>query len=360
MDVEDKLREQLSGASCLPWKGLLGIDRLIDLVVSQRSKTLTGVYLRLQCEDRDLLSRSGFVKLYEQWCRLSKEERDGILGWPLFRIWLDRVLEALPARGEGLVSRLGEFSRVLASFNDVDSEGVEIPGTTIRLLTTPDPMVRQALRSDIESYHAETENATNAEEEMLCAEVLSASMSRISRAWPEMHEIINRLVRYVVYVPHDRLRSVSGRDYPGIVYLGEPQDIGLGMDTVQLEELLVHECAHQILFTLDEIKPVIGESSRSYSLPWSGKSCNEFVYIHAYYVYATIVQYLLLRLASSQCDLSLGDRVGFIITGLIEAQDEVRTLPSLTCNGEQLIDAIDSALREIAMSSEVGESPHRN
>ena len=156
-------------------------------------------------------------------------------------------------------------------------------------------------------------------------EVCQTALSKVHGTWPELHDDLVTCIKRLVHVPDADFRSCSAARYAGVVFLSDNDD-----RLVEVEESLVREYAHQILYTVMELDPLLASpvSARSYRLPWSGSSRDLYGYFHAFYMYVILACYYA-RVATAEGVLRDGDEHAFcrgrqlqIVHGLILASDD--------------------------------------
>ncbi|SVJ79032.1 HEXXH motif domain [Klebsiella pneumoniae] len=120
------------------------------------------------------------------------------------------------------------------------------------------------------------------------AGLLGSALKNIETAWPELHAQIEECVRIFGYLPDAAFRSCSAARYSGIVYLGNMDE-----SLLDLEESIVHETGHQVLYQLGEMTRLTLPQTpleANYVLPWSGSRRDLFGFLHAHYIYALLVK----------------------------------------------------------------------
>jgi len=120
-------------------------------------------------------------------------------------------------------------------------------------------------------------------------ELLGFAMDNIGKAWPALKAQIVDVVKIIGYLPDATFRSCSAARYAGVTYLGN-KDEGV----LDIEESLVHEAGHQVLYRLAEVSPLVKEGTPQtldYKLPWSGSERDLFGFLHAFYIYVLLTKY---------------------------------------------------------------------
>ncbi len=118
-------------------------------------------------------------------------------------------------------------------------------------------------------------------------EVADVAIRRIESTWPVVGNQMHSYIRLLVHVPDGEFRSCSAARYSGLVFLTNADETLL-----DLEETLVHEWGHQVLYDAMELDPIVDDDgTRQFSLPWSGDARDLYGYFHAYYIYTILALY---------------------------------------------------------------------
>lgn len=181
-------------------------------------------------------------------------------------------------------------------------------------------------------------------------EVCETALSKIHGTWPELHDDLVTYIKRLVHVPDADFRSCSAVRYAGVVFLS-----GNDYSLVEVEESLVHEYGHQILYNVMEIDPLLVSptSPRPYRLPWSGSTRDLYGYFHAFYIYVILACYYA-RVATAEGVPRDADERAFchdrhlqIVHGLIIACDDFK--PELfTCAGKNLLQQLIHLVEQMA------------
>jgi HEXXH motif-containing protein len=122
----------------------------------------------------------------------------------------------------------------------------------------------------------------------LFREVACAALHRIESVWPELAQRFGDFVRVLVHIPDAGFRSASASRYRAVVFLSS-DDVTL----LELEESLVHEFGHQVLYRAMMLDPLLlADGTEEYVLPWSGSRRDFYGYFHAFYIYLLLAKYL--------------------------------------------------------------------
>lgn len=265
-----------------------------------------------------------------------------LLDDPVLAIWL-RFFSRAQARGQeaevtlhaaALASVLDDVERRLAG----DAEAY-VPGTAIAVeYRQLHDYVRAATPPSYDfTDQSVAEPASSPGHSLgLQADLLGYAIEHIGQAWPAMQAQIIEYVRIIGYLPAATFRSCSAARYSGIVYLGNMDD-----SVLDIEESLVHETGHQVLYRVGALsrltKPDVPQVA-NYVLPWSGSRRDLFGYLHAHFIYALLIKYFWRR---SQDDTRLSfecqQRAGLILAGSLQASRQLLLDPGLSEQGMAIV-----------------------
>ena len=173
----------------------------------------------------------------------------------------------------------------------------------------------------------------------LQADLVATAIETIGRIWPELRAEIESFVRIVGYLPDASFRSCSAARYTGTVYLGS-----MDGSLLDIEESLVHETGHQILYRIAELTPLTRPGTplaADYTLPWSGSQRDLFGFLHAFYIYALLVKYFWRRAADG--DRYASDarrRAVLILAGIRLAEPMLASAENLTGQAQAIVAAL--------------------
>lgn len=183
------------------------------------------------------------------------------------------------------------------------------------------------------------------------AEAADLAIRRIETVWPCVGAQMQNYIRLVVHVPDGDFRSCSAMRYSGVVFLAAEDPTILS-----LEESLVHEWGHQVLYDAMELDPIIeDDGSRTFTLPWSGAERDLYGYFHAYYVYTLLASYaarILKRPATyRRPEVRAARRLGReLLAGLVVAQADLEGTAerSFTEMGRSILAELEDSQRRIS------------
>lgn len=339
-----------AGATFLPVDRPSRTIRLLDFLFHFRQATLVALSAKLEHQDPRLSLDTNFEASIERFRKLPELTRRQFLEAPAVRCWLKattRLVAQVGAKkieGKSIHDHLLELDRLL----DAEGAGAALPNNT-RIPHTlinvaryeVDPLIRQFVppsyvfppervgrERDLESIYTLS----------FFRDVARAALDRIEECWPEAYGDILHYVRLIVHLRDGDFRSCSADRYAGVILL-TASDASL----IEVEESIVHEYGHQILYCLMELDHiVINDQSPVYRLPWSGSERDYYGYFHAFYIYTLLAMYYA-RLACTRPhhELEFG-RARFlsIMDGLRQAAPELAAAGRLTPCGQELLDGL--------------------
>ena len=179
------------------------------------------------------------------------------------------------------------------------------------------------------------------------ADVLHCALENIGTAWPDLHTQITECVRIFGYLPVATFRSCSAARYSGIVYLGNMDE-----SLLDLEESIVHEVGHQVLYQLGELTRLTVPGTpleANYVLPWSGSRRDLFGFLHAHYIYVLLMKYYWRRAKLNERDApECQGRAILILAGCMKAAKMLEGDSDLTEQGKAIADQLSEDLDELS------------
>ncbi|WP_248798260.1 aKG-HExxH-type peptide beta-hydroxylase [Pseudomonas sp. MWU13-2105] len=168
-------------------------------------------------------------------------------------------------------------------------------------------------------------------------DVVSVALSRIANTWPACYEQFRHLVKLICYLPDGTFRSCSAARYTGAILLSAKDH-----SILDIEESLVHETTHQLLYSLVEVCPIIDEqrvTERLFSLPWSGLPRDLPGYVHGFFAALAQVKYLERVRQRPAVEMQRAEeRMLGILRGLLKALPELEACDEFTPRGRTFMD----------------------
>jgi HEXXH motif-containing protein len=352
--------ELFNGATFLPNDEPVKLDALLEAVWRKRFTTFVTAALELEAAAPELCVSSGFSSAVFDVLGQPEAYRRKLVGDPAFLVWLGLTMVAVNKVLTGAARTERPLERVLAEFSSMRRRFDErsAPGAALRLQRT-DVLVQ---RFDVDlliarvtppSYEFPSTKNAKAELERVghslsfFRDVAGVALDRIETAWPECYSQIVRLVKALVYVPDATFRSCSASRYTGVVYLTAKDN-----SILDLEESIVHEAGHQLLYTIVELEPVSREDvdvDDQYTLPWSGQQRDFYGYFHAFYIYTLLAKYFERVAGRSEDEQRRAfDRMIFILDGLVRALPDFEGNEGFTPHGAELLENLGAEIEELA------------
>ncbi|NVZ29619.1 HEXXH motif domain-containing protein [Pseudomonas gingeri] len=176
------------------------------------------------------------------------------------------------------------------------------------------------------------------------SDVVNVALSRIAMTWPGCHEQFRHLVKLICYLPDGTFRSGSAARYSGTILLSA-KDHSL----LDVEESLVRETAHQLLYYIEEVSPVIDPQVAAqglYFLPWSNRPCALDEYFQAFFAQLMRAKYLeRVRQRPASEMQRAEEHLVFSLRGLGRALPELAGSRDFTPRGRTLLDNLAEDVR---------------
>jgi hypothetical protein len=320
-----------------------GTDELNDLrneVLQRRQAAFAALMLRLTAAEGDLANSAGAA--IAAFMELPRETRMVVVGDPAFAVWLHRATH-LEVRGLGQSGPevpplvLADFSDVLGRCLKRMNNNALRPGMPIEVLRYDvDPLVAEIAPPTYTFPTPELARELEAKTAYsldVFQSVAGAALLRIGRAWPELGALFPRFVRAIVHLPYADFRSASASRYAGLIFLTADD-----RTILEVEESLVHEWGHQVLYSAMELDPIVVDGERgNLSLPWSGARRDFYGYFHALFVYTLLLRYLE-QIDDRELDETdrIRERFGEILRGAVAALPDFRDDTRFTRRGREL------------------------
>ncbi|WP_225875036.1 aKG-HExxH-type peptide beta-hydroxylase [Pseudomonas bananamidigenes] len=296
---------------------------------------------------------SAFFQRAVELVLLPPREQASIINDPVFQIWAGQTFRLTNHCLVGKSDNTVELEKALLEFSDM-LDRVKERNTSVAAQSDPpvyrfdaDPLIMQATPP---SYEFPEDEATRKRLERggfssrFFADVVKIALLRIEHTWPACREQMKSLIKSICFVPDGTFRSCSASRYTGVILLASRDE-----SILDLEESLVHEATHQLLYHIVEVSDVVDPDASqepSFSLPWSGQKRDLYGYFHAFYVYIALVKYMeRVRSRSAEEMQRAQNRLLFILRGLIRALPDFQASADFTPHGRQLLDNLAAEVR---------------
>lgn len=363
----------LRGGTLLPDEGN-GLDDLIETVERIRFTTFVTVSMEILAAAPDVCERYGFSDQVMGAIEAPPEYRLELVTDPAFGAWLalaslatNQILTGVAENTHSLEESVQDFAGLLRQFDErrTSQQPNTMAGTRIRVQRFDiDPLIARVTPPSYTFPTDESEQRRLMESgysTAFFADVASTALSRIERTWPECHRYIARLVQILGYLPDADFRSCSASRYRGVVYIAARDN-----SILDLEESIVHEAGHQLLYTIVEAGAIIRADAEpgEYALPWSGQIRDFYGYFHAFYIYVLLAKYMKRVVGQSSAERTederrrADNRMRYIINGLVKAVNDFRDNNHFTPLGHELFGHLDRAVSDLAESAGHSRGPH--
>jgi hypothetical protein len=361
MDIGSSGQRELSvddlfqGTTFLPDSEPSRFEVLLEQVSRNRYTCFAALYTELfQLFPRAPQLAEFFEQAFNLIVPPTREQRL-IINDPVFQIWnllashhTNLVITKKAADTHELEKMLIEFPEMLARVKATDTARPNDYCPPVYRFNV-DPLVAIAAPP---SYEFPEDEATRKQLEHggysvnFFRDVVNIALLRIEHTWPACHEQFRKLVKSICYLPDGSFRSCSASRFTGIILISSRDD-----SILDLEESLVHEATHQLLYNIVEVCPVLNEEASREAvctLPWSGQKRDLYGYFHAFFVYIALVKYMgRVRSRSSRELLRAQKRLVFILQGLIKALPDFEASTDFTPQGRQLLENLIKEVRTL-------------
>ena len=342
-DLLTRLPPKAKVSKDLPWNSQERLDAVLAAVANVRCTNFAALQGELLALHPEICGRTDFLSVAGDAFCFPTTVRDQVFDHPVFRIWFANLLCELNLDFLGQAKAEGGVEMALAAFSPMlervqtDLSSGRRPQFASRDI---DPIIAERLPP---SYvMPEGEVALAAAVRMghplsFFQEVVNLALDRIMGTWPNVHDLIRRLVAIVLYLPDGNFRSCSASRYPGVVLISARDS-----SIVDLEESFVHEAGHQLLYQIAELGAItVPLAGGDYRLPWSIQVRDIYGYFHAYFIYVLLARYLERVMDRDGRDGERATaRVKHILTGLAKAREELESAKDVTAAGRSLLEAL--------------------
>ena len=329
---------------CGSWNSL---DELLDVLWLRRQRSVVSVGLLILHRYSTLASEAGFADALDTFAALPSRTRRRLVESTPLRAWLWLMGELrLPEHGhlvdtERMRRYLKEFRRLVEASAAAAQEGAAASSCEIRRYDV-DALVQEVPPPSFVFDRLEERRASAANKAYsldFFDTAVAAALREIACVWPEIAKIFPLFVTTIIHIPELEYRSCSAQRYAGTIFLSGGDD-----SLLALEESLVHECGHQILYCIMELTPLVtANAERVFRLPWSGSERDLYGYFHATFIYALLALYMERARTRALINREFADtRFREIAAGLESALCDFSEPGLLTPAGHEVLAAISS------------------
>ncbi|MEH2124341.1 PqqD family peptide modification chaperone [Nostoc sp.] len=337
----------LNEATFLPHEQPAKVEMLLEEVWKIRQFTLLSLGLKLSEKDPEIYDSSGLSNGISSFLKLSPLLRKQITEYPPFRIWLRQSVamsfcstyQVNPGRNN-FKNKLAELTTVIARFyeNFKSPHLLKIENNLIQIKRFDvDPLLAEVAPPSYQfpdkEKQYELEKITTYPVSFFL-NVLTVALENIKCAWPAAYKDFGKFVKIIVHVTDADFRSCSANRFAGVIFISSDD-----RSLFDIEESLIHEYGHQILYNVMELNPLIDDkSNKKFKLPWSGAERDFYGYFHAFYIYTLLALYFERRIeVSLEKERNRGvKRTSQILEGLIRAIPDFEKNNFFTSKGREL------------------------
>jgi len=345
-------RQLLNGAVCFP-RNEKEIDEFLTALWKRRQASFITFRLKLEKKFRSIDRLNSFFQLFDLFIGRSLTERRKIIEAPVFRIWYKQVVREtvdLWKNGEDVTDSLAANLYDLERITDeilFAKPVIGVPGTDIALARYGVDKWIAYVSPPTFTFPSEKETVASEKKEKFSlaffSDVMKAVMSQIEWSWPELATTISKVIKMIIHLEEADFRSCSADRYVGIIFL-----TGEDCRLVDIEESLVHEFGHQLLYNVMEFDPIVINDGKVYKLPWSGSERDLYGYFHAFYIYTLLITYFVkIKNRSPENELILQERTVQILEGCKKAIVDFDGTDSFTPAGLQFYHNLKKQVEQV-------------
>ncbi len=300
------------------------------------------------------LKCSGLDSCAREYREATPTDRAAIITHPVFWLELQRSApHATPARADAetsvtqakLAAVAGAYRRACSAIADPDLLRA-IGGIEVRRWDT-DPLIAELAPPTytFPPAHVALQRAKSDVYTLpMFREIADVALSRVASVLPALGEAIPSFIRILVHIPGAEVRSASAARYRGVVFMSSDDTCLL-----DVEESLVHEFGHQVLYHAMRLDPLLTRGEEGdYELPWSGSRRDFYGYFHAFYIYLLLTKYLERALHDPEHDpMAVRPLLDHILDGLIVASEDFRPDERFTPAGRAMIERLCVEVRAL-------------
>lgn len=322
-------------------------------VIRLRQSTLADLTLRSESSGDKESSKSAYEM--RQLFSTDPATRRRLMTHPAMIIWLQQTVRILQTEGvasKGAVRQFGQFAEVRdRCLNEEDSNRYIVADSVQVRRYHVDPLIAAVSPPTFE-FPADPEDirdewrakASRAYPLHFFTQVTEIALEQVTTTWPELGFMFPNFVHTLIHVPDGTFRSASAARYSGVVFLSS-DDATL----LDLEESLVHEFGHQVLYWIMELDPLfLNDNSTEFELPWSGAERDFYGFYHAFFIYILLAHYYeRVALARPRCRENALNRLKEITDGLKSAISQIQSIGDFTQYGQLFTENICTAARAV-------------
>ena len=336
----------------LPGDDPAATDQLLDTLWRRRQATLLAIGLWIRRAYPELERETRFDAAMNRYMLLPQSHRRALMEHPPFRVWLRLMARPFSLRGKAAAqvavvrSRLADLQRLADDENVRPEERSGGRSYAIERYDV-DPLIMEVAPPSYVFDQLDKKRSRDASSPYTLrffADVVETALRRTEAVWPEMVAVLPKFVRTIIHVPDADHRSCSAERFAGAIMLSIADDTLLSV-----EESLIHECGHQVLYCIMELDPLVRkDAGGTFVLPWSGSKRDAYGYFHALYIYLLLGLFFERALGRYPTeDEAVHDRLIAILTGLKTALPDFDRAEFFTLGGRVFFDSLDDRATQL-------------
>ena len=338
----------------MPHDSSLKSDELLEKVYEKRQASFVAFSLSLVAREMMLCRETDFIESFNSFKKFNSDERRHILKNPLFNVWLKQTI-GIQQDKAALREKLLEFRRLLSDIDEKDTDSARIIIEGKPVFVKRYDIDSSILEFSSPEYSLPDEKRRIEFEqnvvypESFFQEMLAVALERIKYSWYEAYRDFPKFVHTVVDMIDGDYTSYSAAEHTGVIFVSTDNS-----PLAALEEFLIHEFGHQILYHLMELDPVVNDAIKeTYKLPWSGNERDFYGYFHAFYIYILIANYLRrVKYRSSREQRRISKRFAHVVEGLRKTVDIFDKTDGFTIYGRNLFENLKSEVERLENSTQ--------
>jgi hypothetical protein len=322
-------------------------EMLLEELWKNRQASFIVTSLKLFEWDSKLCQDTRYLDCFDEFMNLSPLSRRSLTEDPVFRIWLKKIIKISSNLTKldnsktinDLRNLISDFRRIIHQFQEKSKSNIilNIGDSCIQVKRFDvDPLITQVAPPSYQFPSLESRKKIEANTVYklhFFLEVLDAAFDRIKDSWFSAYIDFSKFVDTIIHVPNANFRSCSAERYSGIIFLSYNDTCLL-----DVEESLIHEYGHQILYNVMEIDPLIIDGNKGkFKLPWSKRERDLYGYFHAFYIYIILIIYFeRVKVRSEEEEIMVNQKISHILSGLIKAIPHFESANQFTQKGRDL------------------------
>ncbi|MDF1607326.1 HEXXH motif-containing putative peptide modification protein [Hoeflea sp. YIM 152468] len=330
----------------LPFTTLHEVIALVDRTIDKRRTRAEMLLTEMSFRAHPALPAHGYLDQLERLLFYPAELGDGLIGSTWFGIWLDTL-----GRWHQTLSAAQGGASMLPPPLDLDALEDLAGRFTLREEAVPD-FIRAVVPPSHSFRCPVRTGAPQRPGDRGWETALHTAIASADNKVPGLARVINRCITHFLILDDVAFRSCSADRYLGLVLLSTSDQ-----SLIDIEESIIHELGHQVLYRIESDTPLFKskDGEETLVLPWSGSKRNYFGFLHACYIYLILMEYYEKAVQMHPFDRDFcRERLAFIKSGLAGARPILlESADVLTRDGVALRDAMAGQMSDALVRGEV-------